>query len=204
MKSKYIPFDMRIDVLASLECCALSLRQTQHTGLAWKWVVLSLHSAVQGSIVCRLRSLGNYGELSEKSRKENLVWREKYRRREKPGLAPKLWLDSPEQLFEKLKSTDKDKRYGKPIKVTEKQRSDFQWLTDSRNDFTHFVVDAWLVHPDIIKITMGDLLNLICSIIDDERSFMHMSEHGMKAMDSVINEIREFLLTYPAKVISSS
>lgn len=47
----HLGFDERQDVFASLEHCIMSLSQAQDSKGEWKWVILSLHSAFQGSMV---------------------------------------------------------------------------------------------------------------------------------------------------------
>ena len=69
----YVCTDERQDVLASLEHCVLSLTQTQESGGAWKWVVLSLHSAM----VCHLSGTAQLGALTKKSAEKWLEWYEK-------------------------------------------------------------------------------------------------------------------------------
>ena len=50
----YARTDERRDVVASLEHCALSLTRAKESDGAWKWAILSLHSALQGAMVCHL------------------------------------------------------------------------------------------------------------------------------------------------------
>ena len=79
---KFIHFDECQDVLVSLEQCVTSLAQIRRTRCAWKWVVISLHSALQGAMVCHLSGTAQLGALAGKSSKEMLDWHERDRRGE--------------------------------------------------------------------------------------------------------------------------
>ena len=71
--SKYVRTDECQDVLASLEQCAFSLAQVRRSERAWKWVILSLHSALQGAMVCHLSGTEQLGALRGDDAKR---WRE--------------------------------------------------------------------------------------------------------------------------------
>ena len=77
--AKYVRTDECQDVLVSLEHCALSLRQARQSDRAWKWVILSLHSALQGAMVCHLSGTAQLGALTKKRAEEWLEWYAKNR-----------------------------------------------------------------------------------------------------------------------------
>ena len=57
------------DVLSSVECCNYSLDMAELNFRAWKWVLLSIHSALQGSMVCLLKMHDQHEPLNKKSKK---------------------------------------------------------------------------------------------------------------------------------------
>ena len=73
----YLRTDECQDVLSSLEQCVLSLAQARRSERAWKWVILSLHSALQGAMVCHLSGPDQLGALTKKNVAKLLEWYEK-------------------------------------------------------------------------------------------------------------------------------
>ena len=70
----YVRTDERQDVLASLDHCARCLAETEHSDGAWKWVILSLHSALQGAMVCHLSGTAEAGALTPTCARKWFEW----------------------------------------------------------------------------------------------------------------------------------
>ena len=73
----YLHTDERHDVLASLEHCALCLASAERSSGAWKWVVLSLHSALQGAMICHLSGTAGVGALTSTCARQWSQWHER-------------------------------------------------------------------------------------------------------------------------------
>ena len=69
----FIHTDESQDVLISLNHCFESLRRVRESPGEWKWVILSLHSAVQGAMVCHLSGTAGVGALTSESAKRTLA-----------------------------------------------------------------------------------------------------------------------------------
>ena len=61
--SAYVEIDECQDVLVSLDHCVICLGLVEPSPGAWKWVILPLHSALQGAMVCHLSGTAQAGAL---------------------------------------------------------------------------------------------------------------------------------------------
>ena len=211
-----IYFDERLDVLASLELCAVSLTHTRQTELAWKWVVLSLHSALQGAMVCHLSGTAELGALTERSASKQLDWDNNSRYSETESMqenydefgvpithaedngepAPVEFVASADALFERLycKSKRVEYSFGEVISVTEQQKKSFERLQRLRNKFTHFSPKGWSIELNYIKEIICDVLQVLGLILDDPLTFIHMSDEDRRALNSKFKEINQLIL----------
>lgn len=194
-KTKFIRTDECDDVLGSLEHCALSLQQVRQSGRAWKWVVLSLHSALQGAMVCHLSGSTQLGALQKESAAKWLEWYEKYQQGETQKEPPREFVANAHDLFIRLgcPSSRIETGCGEIIEITSRQKTSFKRLHDLRNNFSHFSPKGWSIELDFIKEIIEDILDVMCSIQDDHWPFRHMSEENRKALRLKIEEIRTIL-----------
>ena len=208
----YIRTDECQDVLASLEHCALSLKQAQRSDRSWKWVVLSLHSALQGAMVCHLSGTAQLGALTKNCAEEWLEWRERDHRGEitwiqegvdefgvptrrienKKDQPPENFVAPAGKLFKRLSCTSLriEGECGGIISITEKQRESFTLLHKRRNTFTHFSPKGWSIEINFVEDIIDDILDVLCSILDDQWPFRHMPDEDKSALRSRIEEIR--------------
>ena len=210
----FVNFDERRDVLLSLEHCAMSLQQTNQSEGAWKWVVLSLHSALQGAMVCHLSGTTQIGALSEESIKEQLEWHNRNRRGEieripdgvdefdfpktrikyKKDYPPNPKVASPLQLLKRLGRLDiRAETAGGAILIANQQKKSFGKFNALRNDFVHFSRRAWDIEIDLIKERMKDMLDIFDLIVEDPYPFRHLECDEKSAMRSKLADIRSFL-----------
>ena len=161
----YVFTDERQDVLASLDHCVLSLIRTRESGGAWKWVVLSLHSALQGAMVCHLSGTAQLGALSESSAKQ---WLESYEEQAGAKLSSERVADAPE-LFSRLGDSEKriESQCGAVLRITEAQRQSFRRLNSLRNGFTHFHPKGWSIEVDFIRTIISDALDVLAVVVED-------------------------------------
>lgn len=204
--------DERADVLSSLSACLLCLRHcNEDTGL-WKWAILSLHSAIQGAMVCHLSGSAQLGALSEKAAAKWLDWHERDRKGEtrridcgtnEVGVRQFRFADGnrppPErladagELFERLINESKriEGGAGAIIEVTAPERESFQRLHDLRNNFSHFTPKGWSVEFSGLPDAFLDMLRLVERIAADPWPFRHMSEGETTKLADLLKELRE-------------
>ena len=197
--SRFIRTDEHQDVLASLEQCAFSLAQVRRSERAWKWVILSLHSALQGAMACHLSGTEQLGALEKRSVENWHQWNEKCIQDDaedsgdprRKRLARERLADINE-LFRRLHCSEAriEDGCGRVISITDQQRASFQLLHDRRNEFTHFSPKSWIIDLCSIKQAIEDVLNVLCLIADDGWPFRHMAEQDWSILRSKIEEIR--------------
>ena len=187
---KYIHTDEYQDVLASLEQCAFSLTQVRRSEWAWKWVILSLHSALQGTMVCHLSGTEQLGALREYDAQK---WREWNNNSIQDGdrdcgEPPPERLADAKKLFKRLHCSKAriEDNCGGVISITEQQKESFKWLHELRNEFSHFSPKNWSIGLCGVKQVINDMLNIICLIADDR----HMAEQDGNTLRSKIEVIR--------------
>ena len=213
--SDYLRVDERQDVLASLEQCAMSLQQTERSKGAWKWAILSLHSAFQGAMVCHLSGSELRGALDEK---DAMKWREWYERdrrgeieyipdgvdefgfsrkriKKKKDRHPKMWVASPLDLLDRLGCQEmRVEEAGEPISITLQQKESFKEYNNLlRNQFVHFSPCGWSIEFDFIKERMKDVLDIFDMIVKDPYPFRHLSDDEKCELRAQLAKIRSFI-----------
>ena len=193
--SKYVRTDECQDVLASLEQCAFSLAQVRRSERAWKWVILSLHSALQGAMVCHLSGTEQLGALQGDDAKRWREWNNNSiqggdENAGDPPPAPRI--ADARTLFKRLRcSTARiETGSGRVISITEQQRESFTRLHELRNEFSHFRPKGWSIGLHGAKQMIDDVLNIMCLIAEDGWPFRHMAEQDRSILRSKIDEIR--------------
>ena len=171
--SRWIETDECRDILGSLEQCALSLHQTRQSKPAWKWVVLSLHNALQGAMVCHLSGTAGLGALSERSCKDWLEWHERDRHGELEDFPPRDFVAGAPDLFKRLgnESSRIENGCGRVIAISDMQEKSFKRLHSLRNEFVHFSPKGWSIERKYISEIICDILDVICLILDDDWPF---------------------------------
>jgi len=131
--------DEEQDAILSLELVTEHLPRVVTNAHHWKWVVIALHSALQGFMVLALQGTNALNVLTKKTAKE---WMEAYESRDSSYPEPKLdWFPN---LYSKVKSKCM-KMYvdSRPLTPTESQDQSIDALLKRRNDFIHFVPSSW-------------------------------------------------------------
>lgn len=210
--SEYVRTDERQDVLASLQHCLLCLAETEHSAGTWKWVILSLHSALQGAMVCLLSGPANVGALTQDCASKWIKWYERNRRgdidyiddgvdelglplrrpRNPQDRPPRKQVASAPKLFKRLGSESAriEPGHGRIIEITNAQKQSFETLHALRNGFTHFSPKGWSIEIQLIKEIILDMLDVIDQIADDQWAFLHMSDEDRRLMRNVIADLR--------------
>lgn len=193
--SNFVHTDECQDVLASLDQCAFSLAQAHRSERAWKWVILSLHSALQGAMVCHLSGPEQLGALQEDDAKRWLKWNNNSiqsgdKDAGDPPPAPRI--ADARKLFKRLRcSTARiEAECGGVVSITEQQRESFARLHALRNEFSHFRPKGWSIRLNGAKRLVDDMLNIMCRIAEDSWPFRHMTEQDRDILRSKIDEIR--------------
>ncbi|WP_234791118.1 hypothetical protein [Agrobacterium rubi] len=138
--------------------------------LTWKWVVLTLHSALQGACVCHLTTTtAPVGAVTERNASEWLTYFEASPTN--PNLRPpKTHLKGLPDLLLAVRSSNSacDNSYTAGVEISE---SELNWLghfhKNMRNQFVHFEPMGWSIEvsgiPEIAKVVariIGEILQI--------------------------------------------
>lgn len=210
----FVCTDESLDVLASLQHCTLSLTQTQHSDGAWKWAILSFHSAFQGAMVCHLSGTAQLGALKKNSAEKWLDWYERDRLKEHDCEAkddaefdpfnwgsargehpPNEYIAEAPVLFSRLdrSSARLENGCGEVICISDTQKNWFGRLNNLRNHFTHFQPKGWSIEIVYLKQSISNVLEVFEVIANDPWPFRNLTDNELEDLKLELKKIRRFL-----------
>jgi hypothetical protein len=131
MMDQWLRTDASQEAMVSLEMVCNQLTKVTDDLHAWKWVIVSLHNALQGYMVLALHSL----EARKSSNKEK--WLAAFHG--KTGNYPEPYLDSFLSLYKRIQTSEKMNPWGdRPFQPTGTQTESVEDLNYWRNDFIHY------------------------------------------------------------------
>ena len=142
---EWIRIDEREDAINALEHAAASAETLEADPANWKWLIVSLHNALQGTLVCTLSGTAGVGALDEKSMKKVMEWFE-ISRDDPDAPMPRERMADPISLFERAMIPDFMSEFGgSPLKVTQEQQGDVKLLNQLRRKFAHLLPVGWSI-----------------------------------------------------------
>ncbi|WP_299294197.1 hypothetical protein [uncultured Tateyamaria sp.] len=172
---EFVNFDEFYDVQASLTSLLQALESVNQQPLLWKQVILSTHSALQGSCACILTRTDGGGAL-DKNSEERLYWYHK--NQTDIAIAQQKGAETPEEMvYPQLEmqglpgllrrlpdnlTVDIPKNFEN---CSDADVQDFWRLHDWRNSFTHFQIIDWSIEIAGLPRIVLNALQLIEKII---------------------------------------
>jgi len=186
MAENWIQTDEVEDVAGSIRHVIRAARFVDEDPLAWKWVVLALHSALQGACVCHLTTTASpVGAVTQRNASEWLAYFEDSRT-DPEVKRPKTFLLGLPDL---LKAVRRPLSAGGPsdaagVAISE---AELQWLVrfhdGIRNQFVHFEPTGWSIEvsgiPEIAKL----VARIIEQILAAGWAFRHLKVEHRQAMN---------------------
>lgn len=208
----YLRTDERVDVLASLSVCQQCLDRIEAEPGLWKWVILSMHNAMQGAMVCHLSGTAQLGALDKKSATAWLAWHQRdiygeierisdgidefgipiTRIKNKIDYPPKAKLANAKQLFKRLYNNCErvEPSAGGVLKISEAERRSFDQLNKLRNEFSHFTPKGWSIELSGLPETLEDVLGVMQKIALDPWPFRHLGSVETAKLDEILLTLR--------------
>lgn len=182
MTRNWVTTDEGSDVLGSLEHCERSLRLAMETPSEWKWAIVALHNAVQGSLVCHLAGTALVGHLSPKSAKEWLAWLNG----DRSGPAPREFMGDPLTLLKRASGSELriEEGCGLIVDVNAEQFKAFESLNVLRREFAHFSPKGWSIELDGLPRIFRGCLEIISMIAADPWPFRHLAPNKQVALSN--------------------
>jgi hypothetical protein len=188
----WVTVDEATDVVGSIRH-SLRCRKVAHADpLAWKWYIISLHSALQGAIVCHLTTTAApIGALTDDSHK---AWIEKINSRDFQK-NPKIKILELPSLVKKIRKSNAVCGGGQlcQIHVSDK---DYQKIEKFhkvlRNQFTHFSPKIWSIEIDFILDHQKPIFPILRSILQWGCAFRHLEHQLRDEMEHLIGQLESY------------
>lgn len=162
----WIRTDEAEDVAGSIRHVLRSAQFVTDDAQAWKWVMLAMHSALQGACVAHLTTTATpVGAVTDRNAREWLAYFD-HSRTDPNVKAPNTVLMALPDLLKAVRKpfSAGDRRNDIGIEITE---SELSWLRrfhqDIRNQFVHFAPMAWPIEVSGVP----EIASLIARIIND-------------------------------------
>lgn len=177
IRPKWLRLTEEINALDYLEKAIWFIQQTERDLLAWKWVVLSLHSALYGFAICACQGT-NYENVTTKTKmgKDHLI------------------------SFDKALELCQDTEYmgmlidSQPVVLTESQKDSIQRLKkELRNKMEHYVPSGWSIEVHGMPAIAMDVLDVIKFLAVETRTYIHLNQTQIKKIKSCVFQGKRFL-----------
>jgi len=162
------------EAVLSLQMMSEQLDHLAKTGNKhyWTWIIIGLHTALNGFMVLALRGTNDLNVLPEKCAKQ---WLTAYD--SNSGKYPEKRLDSFLNLYNKIKSEKMNLYTNSKLFIPKAtQDSSVEKLNSLRNDFIHFIPKDWLIEPSYFIQIVYDCLDIISFLAFDCGNVMWQEE----------------------------
>lgn len=163
----------------------------------WKWVILALHSAVQGACVCHLVTTAEpVGAVTKKNAREWIAYFEEIRTNPSAE-RPKTELMNLPQLLKAIQNENSSKREAGEKEINISQ-SEYRWLKrihDSlRNPLTHFAPAGMYVELSGMPNLAHLIARIIQDILDNGWAFRHLTDEQRDALKNDLEKLSKMKL----------
>lgn len=178
VNSKYLRFSEETNSLDYLIKGCSFIKETENDPVAWKWVILCLHTALYGFAVCAVRGT-DPGRVTctTKSGVEKLIsFNEVLKRCEDP-----MWMN---MMID-----------SKHLQLTADQRKSIRLMKGVfRNKFEHYIPTSWSIEIHGFPKMVLDVLEVIRFLSLETGNYVHLKESEEKTIKSIIHQSRKYLL----------
>lgn len=191
---EYLRLDEREDVINALEHAAQTAKTLDEHPLNWKWVIIAVHNALQGALVCTLSGTHGTGALSNNSMKEMWEWFEVSRTDPKTTY-PNEWLAPPFELYQRAKKQDYMGEYdGTPLQTTTEQDDDVERLNNLRRDFMHFTPKGWSIETaGLPRIVLNAIAIIETLLLSHPANTFRLEPEQTNRIKQALATLRSFL-----------
>lgn len=180
------------DVAASTRHAAICLDLVVADPGAWKWLILSLHSALQGACVCHLTTTAEpVGALTDKNTRQWLEFFEASRNNSNLNPPDAFLAPLPELLRRVAQhgSAGGGPSYGN-IPLTDTEIRDLNFIHGTfRNQFVHFAPMSWSVEISGLLQLIPVITRIIRSIDTSGWAFRHVDLQWHLDLNSALNQL---------------
>jgi hypothetical protein len=167
MYENWLHTDEKADLVSSLSMLDVALDQIEKNLSAWKWVVITTHSALQSAMACHLGAIGNSFLVAKQEDAE--AWLKAH---EDGTPYPEMMMDSFLNLYDRLKHQE---IYGYKFVPQGTQGKSIKKINAYRNEFIHFMPKGWSLEVSGLPNMCKDCLDVINEL--DEHT-LHIRWHN--------------------------
>ena len=155
---RWLRTDEYVETKDSLEMVCEQLPKVVDDLHRWKWVIISLHNALQGCMVLALMGSNSLDILTKKDQKK---WLAAYRLQN--GCFPEFYMDKFLCLYDKIKKTRLMKRFShsQTFKPKGQQTVSVKMLNRWRNEFIHFFPKNLSLEVSGLPAVVQDCIDII-------------------------------------------
>lgn len=188
MIENFIDTDERQDVISSLQMTLTAIQLAHKDPIYWKWVILALHSGLQGAMVCHLNRSDGFGASKDTDVKKWYAWNDSGRKEKEP----KVKLAVPTDLFKWI--SDPKRNPGnimwKPVLMSKNRQAAFNLLHSLRNPFTHFQPISWNIEIDGLPNMVSEIVSIIDEIYRIGWGFFKLKAADKHLLNDLIRRIK--------------
>lgn len=191
----YLRTDTQTDVVESIDMVKEMSIAVRDDPQKWKWLIIAIHSAVQGLMVLCLEK-GN-GLLTQHPRTAK-KWLEAYRSDKD---FPDQRLDFFLSLYKKTKSPDTHRYYRESAFDADARNDEaMERLNELRNEFIHYNPKGWSIEIALMVEACLVCLDLIQHLAFKANSFIWNDEIDLEQTKSSVETIRNNLSTIQLQI----
>jgi hypothetical protein len=191
IKAKWLRLSEETNSLDYLIQAYYYIKSTEREIIAWKWVLLCLHTALYGFAICAVRGTSDDSVTfkTKKGEKKLISFDEALKRCQDPR-----WMQMTET--------------SKHLQLTTSQRESIQEMKHVfRNKFEHYVPTSWSIEIHGFPILVIDVLEVIRFLALETGNYVHLDSSQEKKIKSIIFQSKKLLqrskLYKEAKIASS-
>lgn len=191
-ESGYLTTNEQNDVLVSLcEVQHQLARIMEGNTQCWKWSIIALASAVNGTLTCNLSGTMQIGALRNEDAQATIAGLQADSHTKLPS---KPRLETPDKLLKRAQRDDKRlERAGAILQVTPEQKKSFSRLFEFRNAFLHFEPLGWSIETGGLPKMFQDNIGLIRQASNDGWSFRHLEDRETVELRDLLDTLMEHL-----------
>jgi hypothetical protein len=190
-RARYLRTNEHEEAVRSLEYAAVQASLITNDPYNWKWVLISMHNAVQGFMVL---SLWNGNGLLSLRPDVAAKW---LKANESGASYPAEWLDSFLNLYRKVKDQTSFHVVGAgPFCATGTHDKSMERLNEFRNEFIHFTPKGWSLELAGLPSICLDALDLIqffgwnsTAILWHKKSYVMRSKRAVKHLQKSLTSL---------------
>jgi hypothetical protein len=157
-RDPWLSTDESVEAVLSLEMVSETLPRVLDNIHYWKWVLISLHNALQGYMVLALKGSGGLNILTKECAQQ---WMAAETRDD--DVLPERKLDNFLNLYKKIKADRLMMMFidSQPFKPHGTQTESVKMLNKLRNDYIHFLPKGWVLRVHGLPRVSRDCIDII-------------------------------------------